>query len=222
MTDPDTMPSDVHPEVALLPWYANGTLREVERQQVGRHLESCASCRRELGELTALKRRLTAAYEAQPAPSARLVGQVMAQVTADARRAAERTSEPSSWLDGVDHWFRSLFLPRWVPTLAAALLIVQAGLLLWVGLPPTEPEQVSTRSLGMQAATFVVAFQPSATEEQIRTLLQQVHGRITQGPTVEGRYMIEVPSTDASTTQKKADLLRARTDIVRSADLAKS
>lgn len=218
MTEEETMPSGVHPEVALLPWYANGTLRDTERGQVGRHLESCASCRRELEGLTSMKRQLRETYEAQSSPSTRLARSVMAQVAADTRATRERVPTPSSWLHGMDQWFRSLFQPQWVPTLATALLITQMGLLLWVGLPPTEPEQVSRRSLGMQTATIAVTFQSSATEGQIRALLQQVQGRITQGPTAEGLYTIEVPSTDASTTQRKADLLRARTDIVRTAD----
>lgn len=221
MTEPDTMPADVHPEVALLPWYAAGSLRDTERRQVARHLESCASCRRELEELTAMKRRLTATYEAQSAPSAQLARSVMARVAADARATRDRTPHPSSWLHGMDRWFRSLFLPRWVPTLAAGLLIVQTGLLLWVGLPPTESEQVSTRSLDMQTATIAVTFQAAATEEQIRILLLQVRGRIRHGPTAEGLYTIEVPSTDASTTQRKVDFLKARPDIVRSADPVK-
>lgn len=222
MTDPDMMPTDVHPEVALLPWYASGTLRDAERQQVGGHLESCASCRRELDELTALKRQVTAAYQRQSAPSARLAGKVMAQVAADARALSDRPAKSMSGLYGMDQWFRVFFLRQWVPTLVATLLVAQVGLLLWVGLPSTDSEPVSTRSLGMQTGTIAVTFQPSATEEQIRALLQQVRGRITQGPTSEGAYMIEVVSTDESTTTRKADLLRARTDIVRSADPAKS
>jgi anti-sigma factor RsiW len=221
MTEPDTMPADVHPEVALLPWYVNGTLGGTERQQVDRHLQSCALCRRELDELTSMKRLLTATYEAQSAPSARLVRSVMAQVAADARAAGDGASQPSSWLDGMDQRFRSLFLPRWVPTLAVVLLIAQMGLLLWVQLPQTESEQVSTRSLGMQTEAITVTFQPLATEEQIRGLLRQVSGRITEGPTAEGLYTIEVPSTGASTTHTKADLLRARSDIVRSAEPVK-
>jgi len=221
MTEPETMPSDVHPEVVLLPWYANGTLSDTERQQVGRHLESCAPCRRELEELTLLKRRLTETYEAQSAPSARLARSVMAQVAADARATGDRTDTPSSWLHGLDEWFRSLFVPQWVPTLAAALLIAQMGLLIWVGLLPTELERVSGRSLGMQTATIAVTFQTTATEEQIRTLLQQVRGQIIHGPTAEGLYTVEVPSTDAFTTQRKVDLLNARTDLVRSADPVK-
>lgn len=221
MTEPEAMPSDVHPEVALLPWYANGTLGDHERQQVCRHLESCDPCRRELEELRSMKRRLREAYEAQSAPSARLVRSVMAEVAADVRATDDRPSAPSSWLHGMDQWIRALFLPRWVPTLAAALLIAQMGLLLWVGLPPTEPDQVSGRSLGMQTATIAVMFQASATEEQIRALLQEVRGEITHGPTAEGLYTIEVLSTDGSTTQRKVDLLSARTDIVRSADLVK-
>jgi len=216
MTDPDTIPDDVHSEVASLPWYAAGTLRDAERQLVARHLESCASCRRELDELTSIKRQLTATYEAQSAPSTRLARSVMAQVAADERAARDRTPEHSSWLHGMDHWLRSLFLPRWVPTFVAVSLIAQLGLLLWIGRPVTESEQVSTRSLGMQTTVIAVTFQPTATEEQIRALLKQVRGRITDGPTSDGFYTIEVPSNDASTMQKKMDLLRARTDIVRS------
>jgi anti-sigma factor RsiW len=221
MTEPEAMPSDVHPEIALLPWYANGTLGDRERQQVGRHLESCDPCRRELEELRSMKRRLRETYEAQSAPSARLVRSVMADVAADVRARSDRPSAPSSWLHGMDQCIRALFLPRWVPTLAAALLIAQMGLLLRMGLPPTEPDQVSRRSLGMQTATIAVMFEASATEEQIRVLLQQVRGEITHGPTAEGFYTIEVLSTDGSTTQRKVDLLSARTDIVRSADLVK-
>lgn len=221
MTEPDTMPADVHPEVALLPWYVNGTLGDTERQQVDRHLQSCALCRGELDELTSMKRRLTAAYEAQSPPSTRLARSVMALVAADARVVGDGNFRPSSWLDGMDQWFRSLLLPRWVPTLAVVLLIAQMGLLLWVQLPWTDSEPVSTRSLGMQTEAIAVTFQPLATEEQIRGLLQQVSGRITEGPTAEGLYTVEVPSSGGSTTQRKADLLRARSDIVRSAELVK-
>jgi len=168
-----------------------------------------------------MKRRLKETYEAQPAPSARVARSVMAQVAADRREGSDRTSTPSSWPHGMDQWFRSLFLPQWVPTLVAALLIAQMGLLLWVRLPTIEQEQVSRRSLGMQTATIAVMLQAFATEEQIRVLLQQVRGQITHGPTAEGLYTIEVLSTDGSTTQRKVDLLSARTDIVRSADLVK-
>lgn len=221
MSEAETMPADVHPEVVLLPWYANGTLRDVERQQVAGHLASCGACRRELDELTALKRQLTAAYQGQPAPSARLARRVMAQVAADTRAAKDLTPAPSSWLEGMDQWFRSLFLPQWVPTLVATLLIAQVGLLLWVGLPWPESEPVATRSLGMQTARIAVSFKVTATEEQIRVLLQQVRGQITHGPTAEGLYTVEVASTDAAMTLRKVDLLRARTDIVRLADPAK-
>jgi anti-sigma factor RsiW len=221
MTEPDALPPDVHPEAALLPWFVNGTLGGTERQHVDRHLESCALCRREFDELTSMKRRLTATYDAQSAPSTRLARSVMAQVAADARAARDGTSRPSSWLDGMDQRFRSLFLPRWVPTLAVVLLIAQLGLLLWVQLPQPESEEVSRRSLGMQTEAIAVMFQPLATEEQIRVLLRQVGGRITEGPTAEGLYTIEVPSIGASTTERKTDVLRGHTDIVRSAEPVK-
>lgn len=221
MSEQDTLPTGVHPEVALLPWYANRTLGEQERQQIAHHLETCASCRAELEELSHLETSLIAAYRSQPEPSARLAQSVMAKVAAERLAGRNKQSESSSWLTDIDRWFRSLFLPQWVPTLAVLLLVAQMGLLLWVGLPPVDRGEVSTRSLSMQTAKFAVTFQASSTEEQIRSLLQNVHGRVIDGPTAEGLYTIEVPSADGSTTQKKLDVLKERSDIVRSADILK-
>jgi anti-sigma factor RsiW len=218
MSDQDTLPAHVHPESALLPWYVNGTLNESERLQIDHHLAGCSTCRAELENLTGLKSALNALYAAQPGPSSHTSRNVRENV---AREALARHPEPGgqrSLLDTVDEWFRSLFVPRWIPTLAATLLIAQIGLIMWISMPMPHPEQITTRSLGMQQARIVVAFQNTATDEHIRGLLQSIHGRITDGPAADGRYTIEVPAADASAVQHKLNLLRERQDIVRSAD----
>lgn len=218
MSDQDTLPAHVHPEAALLPWYANGTLNESDRRQVDQHLTGCSTCRAELEDLTGLKSALTTLYTAQPGPSSNTSRNVRESIAREASVRHPRPGGQRSWLDAVDEWFRSLFVPRWVPTLAATLIIAQIALMMWISMPVPHPEQVTTRSLGMQQARFIVAFQNTATEEQIRGLLQDLHGRITDGPTADGRYTIEVPAADASAVQHKLDLLRGRQDIVRSAD----
>lgn len=220
MSEPETLPRHVHPEVALLPWYVNGTLADVERNQVARHLETCEDCRVELEEISILKAGLTAIYDAQPGSSAQTARAVLAAVAADVRAGRSRPVGLESWPESIDEWLRSLLMPQWVPTLAAVLLVAQIGLLLWITMPP-EDGQIATRSLAMQTVKLAVAFQPSASEEQIRALLQSLQGRVVDGPAQDGMYIIEVTAADASIAQNKVEMLKKRTDVVRSAETVK-
>lgn len=218
MSDQDTLPAQVHPEAALLPWYANGTLNESDRRQVDQHLTGCSTCRAELEDLTGLKSALTALYATQPSPSSDMSRKIRESIDREAAVRHPRSVGQRSRLDAVDEWFRSLFVPRWVPTLAATLIIAQIGLIMWISLPMPHPEQITTRALGMQTARIIVTFRNTATDEQIRGLLQDIHGRIIDGPTTDGRYTVEIPAADASAVQYKLDLLRGREAIIRSAD----
>ena len=218
MSDQDALPAHVHPEAALLPWYANGTLNEADRRRVDQHLTGCSTCRAELADLTGLKSALTTLYAAQPGPSPDTSRNVRDSVAREASVRQPASGGQRSRLDIVDEWFRTLFVPRWVPTLAATLLLAQIGLIMWISMPMPHPEQITTRSLDMQQTRIIVAFQNTATDEQIRGLLQNINGRITDGPTADGRYIIEASAADTSVVQHKLDLLRGRHDLVRSAD----
>jgi anti-sigma factor RsiW len=218
MTDPEFIPSHVHDEVALLPWYVNGTLTQPDRQRMAHHLESCASCRTELDELSHLKTEIASIYSDQPSPSSNLARSVLSTVARDASTRPLRRPDESSWLDGVDHWLRSLFLPRWIPSLAGLLLVAQAGILLWLILPQGEPVSITTRSLEVPTVKILVVFQNHATEEQIRSLLQRARGRVIDGPSQDGAYIVEVLATDKNTAQQKLEMLRQQADVIRSAD----
>jgi len=220
MSEPQTIPNHVHPEMALLPWYANGTLSDTERHRVAEHLNTCATCRAELEELIGLKADLMEIYASQPGPSAKTAQSILnavAQETA-ARRSAQSGSD--SFVDGIDQWIRFLFMPRWVPTLAATILVAQGGILLWTSIPATQQEQVTTRGLNAPTARLNVMFQAAATADQIQSILQTVRGRIVDGPNPNGLYIIEILATDTETSRKKLELLRGRTDIISSANLA--
>ena len=221
MSEPEALPRHVHPEVALLPWYVNGTLADVEQQQVARHLETCEDCRAELGELSALKTSLTAIYDAQPGASAQTARSVLATVSKEMRARRSRPASQGFSLEGVDQWFRSLFMPQWVPTLTAILLVAQIGLLIWITTPVDDQGQIANRALGMRTANLAVVFQPTATEEQIRALLRSVSGRVVEGPAQDGTYIIDVTAADAAIAQSKVELLKKRTDVVRSAEASK-
>ena len=218
MSDQDTLPAHIHPEAALLPWYANGTLNESDRRLVDQHLAGCSTCRAELEHLTGLKSVLTALYATQPGPSPNTSRNVLESIARAASVRQPTSARQRSRLDRVDEWLRSLFVPRWVPTLATTLLLAQIGLIMWISMPMPHPEQITTRSLDRQQTRIIVAFQNTATDEQIRGLLQSIHGRITDGPTGDGRYTVEIPAADTSVVQHKLDLLRGRQDLVRSAD----
>lgn len=217
MNDPETIPAGVHPEVELLPWYATGTLGEADRQRVARHLETCRDCSRELEDLTEIRRTLTELSRQEAEPSARLARSVMARVKADSI-GQDRPHQETSWVADLDRWFRSLLMPQWVPTLAAVLVVVQMGLLVWVTLPPAERGDISARSVGMQtqAVKITVRFQPTATEDSIRSILQRLHARLVDGPTADGTFTISIGTGDSAAALA---LLRGERDVIRSAEL---
>ena len=61
----------------------------------------------------------------------------------------------------------------------------------------------------------------SPTEEQIRSLLQHLHGRFVDGPTAEGVFTITLSTGDPSAAAALA-LLHEQRDVVRSAELVRS
>ena len=218
MAEPDTQDHPIHAEGALLPWYLNGTLREDERRHVDQHLSSCAACRAELEELAQLNVQLHEVYAAQSEPSTQIQRAMLAQVQ---REASEKNAKPatgSAWLNGLDDWFRSLFIPRWAPALAVTLLVAQLGLLLWSLTLPALPDQVTTRGISASTVRLRVVFQETASERQIRVLVQGVHGRIVDGPALDGAYIMEVPAGDRTAAQKKVDALRSQPETVRTVE----
>jgi len=221
MTEPATLPENVHPEAALLPWFINGTLGESERRKVASHLETCEACRVELMGISNLKTELSAIYATQPGPLSNRAPSIFRAVAREASAHRKVPTSQGSWLEHIDQWLRSLFLPRWVPTLAVTIFLAQVGLLLWSTMPALHPGQVITRSLGPPSIRFFVAFQGTASEEQIRAILKTVRGRIVDGPDLNGLYTVEVLAGDAETNRKKLDLLREHTDVVRSVNSEK-
>ncbi|MDO9117018.1 MAG: zf-HC2 domain-containing protein [Nitrospira sp.] len=214
MSERETLPPDIHPEVTLLPWFASGTLKEPERQQVAQHLESCVSCRQELNEITAMKLDLGDAYRTSPQPSIELSRSVMRQVAQEAARHRTSSATQSSPLSGLDQWLRSLLQLPWIPTLAALALAVQFSLLLWVTQPPAPSDHITSRSIASPTARIRVTFHESATEGQIRGLLDSLHARINDGPDSDHTYVLRIDAADATVTQTVLDTLRGRTDIV--------
>jgi anti-sigma factor RsiW len=221
MSEPDTLPTGVHPEAAQLPWYANNTLKQAEQELVFEHLKTCDICRRELDELTHLRAQLTALYEAEAKPSPRTAQSILQKIAQEASSQKQIRSSRQNWLDRFDSWVRTLLTPRLAPTLAMLALVAQSGLLIWATIPPTPSEQITSRSVGSSSVRFSVVFHEQATEEEIRSLLNTVRGRVIDGPTVKGAYVLEVLAADQETHQKKLEMLRrSQPNVIQSVEPA--
>jgi anti-sigma factor RsiW len=213
-----------HPTATLLPWYLSGTLKESERRAVDEHLETCADCRQELDNLTKLRAPLKAAFADQPMPALDVSRAVIAQIHAE--RADHQEPEGSrsgvGFGEAVEQWFRNLFAPRWVPMLAATLLIGQLGLLLWTAgeQTPLPPRAVITRNVPpVQIPSRVaLAFKDSVSEARIRAAILGLKGRLVDGPTTDGVYTIEVPASEAGTLDARLQTLRQQTTVIRRAE----
>lgn len=200
-TFPDPDPHAATQE--LLPWLANGTLAGAELERVRGHLDACTACRERLD----WDRGLRAAGQPDPPLSA-------AQAFAALRprlgmqkgplanpREAPRTGAPAALEDyqarSPGRWTGPAAAndPRWLRTLA----FLQLGLIAMLGLAlvqlPSGGGEAGYRTLGAPpaaAGNIVVSFDPGTPERELRRVLQASGGRIVDGPTATGAYVLAV------------------------------
>jgi hypothetical protein len=216
-------PHQRHEETSLLlPWYVNGTLEPDERELVETHLRECGECAAEREDLRQMKAAVVQAIEDEPVPSLPPLPRIRAQIE-------EEKEARLSWWARFDSGLTSLLQRRPVPVLIAALVVVQfavlaglAGVLYFdhrrAGVDPMIGPGVLER--GIPAPRIQIAFQATASEQGIRELLHQIHGRIVDGPSAKGVYRVEVilSSENAGELDGLLRSLRARTDLVRFAE----
>lgn len=221
MTTPHD-PAPAHPTTTLLPWYLTGTLKEAERQAVDDHLAVCADCRAELAQLTRLQAPMKTAFVEETTPELRIQQQVMSRIQAEEppTHPASPTRSAGNAAESVEQWFRRLFAPRWIPALAATLLIGQLVLLLWTAGEQTAlpPRAITSRAIQSASTRILLVFQESVPEARIRATILALNGRLVDGPTADGRYTIEIPSTQAAALGKQLHDLRQQPDVIRRAE----
>jgi anti-sigma factor RsiW len=226
MTTQKPQPPEPHEVALLLPWYVGGTLAEDERAVVEAHLRECADCRGELESIVNLRQRTRAMFASAPQPSPRLHAAVMAGVrqsqpgpTAQAKGATPAASRPARrsrpLFASIAGALQMLMRPSWAPALAVLLIVVQAGALSWLVFQPRGPEQgVQPRGIESGAAHIRIVFNPHAAEQDIRAALTALGGRIVDGPSPDGAYVIELPPVEPKVLSQRLRELRARPGIV--------
>jgi hypothetical protein len=128
------------------------------------------------------------ALDTEPGPSERVESEVFARIA-----ASQRPSDGAGW-ERIAQWLRAPLIPRWAQVAAIALIVVESGLLLR-GVAPDQVD-ITSRAVAPVATRLRVAFEPTASEAQIRALLSELQGRITDGPNAKGEYVVEVSNAD--------------------------
>jgi hypothetical protein len=183
---------------ALLPWYAAGTLSRGDARRVEQALaddpelaRAYALVREELSETIHLN-------ESLGTPSARALETLLAKIDAEPERKPAISLQLGARIAGV---FADLS-PRtlaWSASLAALLILVQAGFLADMALRPNGPAHYRTASAPSTApgvgAFTLIRFAPQASFDDINKFLETNKLSIVAGPAPGGLYKVRVATT---------------------------
>jgi len=193
----------VHQRVwELLPWYANGSLAERERERVETHLAACLRCQEEERICRRMAGDVVKGGEVAPAPHPVQLQRMLARI-----EESENESAASGWrlLAPLRSLVQATPRPlRGALVAQAAVILLLVGFLAWSasrpGAAPTPPPAYRTLSnpdaAPVPTIRLRVMFSPKATEKEIRELLQGIHGEITAGPSRMGAYTVEIPAAE--------------------------
>ena len=175
---------DTHEQTqALLPWHVTGTLSPPEAALVTAHLAECGECRAALETETALRDQV-----------ASLEVDVEDRWAAMRERIGAGTARPKVERLSV---FRRPVALGWM--LAGQAAVAACAVIAFMAVPPAAPEPAykllgaPTEAAGGNA---IILFSPGTSEQQLRDTLDEAHGRIVDGPTASGAYVIHLPDAE--------------------------
>ena len=213
--------------IDLLPWYANGTLDEKERNIVESHLTECHECATEMKSLAAVRRTVAEAGNHAPTLPPLAMNRALAEIEIYEQNRAARQGKrpPPRFKEQVTDLWNRWWQPT--PVFARALIAAQVVLLLALGIvaiyqyqhPPAVYRTASGPAFA-KGSTFAVRFRPTATEQEIREALSAIKGKIIDGPSALGLYTVQVPTArDGSAESERAlETLRKNLRVVQFAE----
>jgi hypothetical protein len=211
-----------HPElIELLPWYANATLDNAERQAVEEHLAGCPECVSELEHLMAMRQATLELADETPEPSPFLLNRALARIEDHERTQAPVRRATVSFRERVTAWW------PWSPFFMRAALATQFAIMLALGTVAVyqhnHPQTIYITSSGNSGeptgagAKISVMFSPDATEREISIALGEIHGTIIDGPTAQSLYTVQLQMRPEQTSEIERALqsLRQNRRVVR-------
>jgi len=199
-----------HHEVsALLPWYVNETLGEIDRQRVDAHLGMCTACREDL----AAQRRICEAIDAQPAIDYMPVASLKRlQARLDALGESDPTIAPvKEQLPQRLPWRG--WMAASVAAMAVAVALLAANRFGQTDARLMQPNYrtVTNSAPRPQSEVIRAVFAPSITLVELQSILDEAQLRIVSGPTEAGVYSLASNST--LTVRASLALLRQHSTV---------
>ncbi len=180
----------------LLPWYANGTLADDERQYVEDHVRACLTCHLELKKERELHELLLSSPTVNLAPEEGF-DRLSRRLDDPGRGGRWARVEPFARLmERVSgQWLTFASATRF--SIAAVALLAVVGSLSWRTVPQAvvldDPAYVTLTSGSVSAGIELdIVFADHVSELELRALVTEIDGSIVAGPTAVGRYRIRL------------------------------
>jgi hypothetical protein len=179
----------------LIAWYLNGTLTGADRERV----EAALRADHEASEMLTWERMVRSAVREDP-EFAVAADHGLARVMQRIRAEAKPVSSRRGWYG----WFGDLLARFTGPTalaLACGVVAVQFAVIvqIWPGKGATEgySNERSVPGRSQKLDSFLrISFRPDAREDNLRSLLREVHAEVVAGPSQIGDYYIVVAKAD--------------------------
>jgi hypothetical protein len=187
-----------HGEIsALLPWYVNGTISDLDRQRVDAHLPACADCSNDLARELYVYRSMTAdtAVEYMPAASLKRLMTRLDGIAAPAATDAAADAGPKT--------MRRRHAIPWMGLMAASIAVMAVAVSLltadrWLYSRPSGSQPnyytVTTALPRPRGEVIRAVFSPAITLDELQGILDEAQLRIISGPTEAGVYSLAAKS----------------------------
>jgi hypothetical protein len=207
---PDDLSPDQHDRLcSLLPWYVNNTLAAPERDWVDALVARSDAARLLLAQENIFRSRAALLADVpEPAQGDLGLARLLHRVRHDMpERRASRGAQPAapSWLSRLQQALAWLTQPRMASAMAV-VLVLQAGVIAWMGQHDVVAEYDESRGVAVQEArTLRVRFKGELPEREVRKALNAAGARIAAGPNQLGEYWLA--SDLVSLDEMKASLI---------------
>lgn len=191
----------------LLPWYVTGQLDEADRAWVEKVAAEHPAAGAELEWHKWLHREIQAKYASIPEDVG--LDSLLARVRAEKNMAQKASLPVVGWGERMREFLATLAM-RPAYALGTAVIVLQAGIIgaLLLHTAP-EPEYAETRAIApgplQDTPVLQVVFKADATERNMRLLLVRVAGRVVDGPSQLGDYIVAVPQPRIEIAKKEME-----------------